>query len=221
MAVTGAPACNNNQHVSASQTTTSPVILSVLTTSPLRPLVVSYRPPSRMTQIIANALIQTPVSTRFFVMTTPPQERPNTIAGLQAKRKQLVKLRADLEGDVRKVTCDLDHIDACIRLFDPAADTATAIKRYATKHRAKKGQMRRFVLDRLKEATGPLTSLDIAAAWIADRGLKTDDGTRIMIRKRVGACLTSLRAQRFTHSPYQDGPHKMWCLVADDRHKPL
>lgn len=49
-------------------------------------------------------------------------ERPNTIAGLQAKRRQLVKLRKDLERDARKVTCDLDHIDACIRLFDPAAE---------------------------------------------------------------------------------------------------
>ena len=122
-------------------------------------------------------------------------ERPNTIAGLQAKRKELVKLRAALEADVRKVTCDLDHIDACIRLFDPTADTAAAIKRYATKHRAKKGQMRRFVLDQLKAAPGPITSLDIAEAWIADRGLKADHGTRVMIRKRVGACLTALQAK--------------------------
>jgi len=128
-------------------------------------------------------------------MTTPPVERPNTIAGLQAKRKELVKLRAALEADVRKVTCDLDHLDACIRLFDPSAATAATIKRYATKHRARKGQMKRFVLDRLKEAQGPLTSLDIAEAWVADRGLKIDHGTAVMIRKRVGACLTTLQAQ--------------------------
>jgi hypothetical protein len=130
-------------------------------------------------------------------MTTPPQERPNTIAGLQAKRKQLVKLRRDLEADVRKVTCDLDHLDACIRLFDPDADTAIARARYATKHRAKKGQMRRFVLDQLKAVKAPITSLDIAEAWIADRGLRTDHGTTVMIRKRVGACLTTLQAQGF------------------------
>lgn len=122
-------------------------------------------------------------------------ERPNTISGLQAKRRQLVKLRKDLERDVRKVTCDLDHLDACIRLFDPAADTAAAIQRYATKHRARKGQMRRFVLDQFKGATEPITSLTIAEAWIADRGLRTDHGTTVMIRKRVGACLTTLQAQ--------------------------
>lgn len=140
-------------------------------------------------------------------------ERPNTIAGLQAKRKELVKLRAALEADVRKVTCDLDHIDATIRLFDPSADTAAAIKRYATKHRAKKGQMRRFVLDRLKEATEPITSLDIAEAWIADRGLRADHGTTVMIRKRVGACLTTLQAQGVIAG---DGEaNRRWALIAD------
>ena len=143
-----------------------------------------------------------------------PLERPNTIAGLQAKRKQLVKLKADLEADVRKVTCDLDHLDACIRLFDPAADTR-AVKRYATKHRAKKGQMRRFVLDQLKAASGPITSRDLAEAWVKDRGLNADDGTRIMIRKRVGACLIALRAGRFVHTSGTDGEHKIWGLGAD------
>ena len=122
-------------------------------------------------------------------------ERPNTIAGLQAKRRQLVKLRKDLERDARKVTCDLDHIDACIRLFDPAADTAAAIQRYATKHRARKGQLRRFVLDQFKGATAPLTSLDVAEAWIADRQLRTDHGTTVLIRRRIGACLNTLQQQ--------------------------
>ena len=123
-----------------------------------------------------------------------------------------MKLRADLEADVRKVTCDLDHIDACIRLFDPTADTAAAIKRYATKHRAKKGQMRRFVLDRLKEATGPITSLDIAQAWIADRDLRTDDGTRVMIRKRVGACLTALQRDEVIRGRTLTKGQRAWSL---------
>ncbi len=139
-------------------------------------------------------------------------ERPNTISGLQAKRRQLVKLRKDLERDVRKVTCDLDHLDACIRLFDPTADTAAAIKRYATRHRAKKGQMRRFVLDRLKEALAPITSLDIAEAWIADRGLRTDHGTTVMIRRRVGACLNTLQQQQVITG--EGSVNRRWALNA-------
>ena len=139
-------------------------------------------------------------------------ERPNTIAGLQAKRRQLVKLRKDLERDARKVTCDLDHIDACIRLFDPAADTAAAIQRYATKHRARKGQMRRFVLDQFKAAKGPLTSIAVTEAWIADRGLRTDHGTTVMIRKRVGACLTTLQGAGVIRGESTGGVHKLYSL---------
>ena len=42
-------------------------------------------------------------------------ERPNTVAGLLAKRDELVKLRKQLEADLRKVTCDIDHLDAAVR----------------------------------------------------------------------------------------------------------
>lgn len=77
-----------------------------------------------------------------------------------------------------------------IRLFDPEADTRS-VKRYATKHITNKGRIGRFFLDMLEEATWPITSLEIGAAWIAERGLHIDDATRVIIRKRVGACLIS------------------------------
>jgi hypothetical protein len=34
-------------------------------------------------------------------------ERPNTVAGLLAKRKELAGLRAKLELDLKRVVCDL------------------------------------------------------------------------------------------------------------------
>ena len=50
-------------------------------------------------------------------------ERPNTVAGLVAKHKELCDLRDRYSVEMRKLTVDIDHLDACIRLFDPAADT--------------------------------------------------------------------------------------------------
>lgn len=137
------------------------------------------------------------------------RERPNTVSGLVAKRAELVKLRADLERELRAVTVDIDHLDGAIRLFDPT-QTPAARKRYATKHRAKKGQMQRFVLGALRTATGPLTSRDIAEAWCADRGLHADDGTMVVIRKRVGACLIALRAKGLAQDAGHVGEHKGW-----------
>lgn len=138
-------------------------------------------------------------------------ERPNTIAGLTAKHRELTKLRAMLEAELRKVTCDLDHVDACIRLFDPA-NTAAARKRYATKHRAKKGALKRFVLAMLKDASAPVTSRDITQAWIADRGLKADDETFVLLRKRVGACVTALKADGLVAEVPLPGDYKGWRL---------
>ncbi len=141
-------------------------------------------------------------------------ERPNTVAGLVEKRAELIKLRAELERELRAVTVDIDHLDACIRLFDPAT-TPAARKRYATKHRAKRGQMQRFVLDALRNARGPLTSRQIAEAWCGDRGLTADDSTLVLIRKRVGACLIALRAAGHAQDVGHAGDHKMWRLKID------
>jgi hypothetical protein len=140
-------------------------------------------------------------------------ERPNTVSGLIAKRAELIKLQSQLEAEVHKITCDLDHLDAAIALFDPA-NTPRAVARYAVKHRAKKGALKRFVLGFLRDASGPVTSKDITTAWIAARGLRADDATYVILRKRIGACLIALRAAGLVADIPQSGEYKGWRLVA-------
>jgi hypothetical protein len=125
---------------------------------------------------------------------TSPIERPNTIAGLVAKRDELVKYRDQLEADIRAVTVDIDHLEAAIRIFDPE-DTPAARRRYAALHRAPKGQSTRFVLRSLREASGPLTSRQLADMWCEDRGLTAKASTVSMLRKRLGATLKTLHSK--------------------------
>ena len=146
-------------------------------------------------------------------------ERPNTISGLQAKRAELAKLHKHLLAEAKKVLCDIDHIDACIRLFDPDADLERIrLNRYATKHRAPKGYMKRFVLAQLREATEPITSRQITDAWIKDRGLQPDEPTCVILRKRVGACLVTCQHEGLAEGAGQTtehdgwGPYKLWRL---------
>lgn len=136
-------------------------------------------------------------------------ERPNTIAGLVAKRDELAKLLKRIRADEKKVICDLDHIDAASRLFDPSAD-AGRIVRYPTKHRAKKGLVVRLVVRMLKEADRPLTSLDIVHQQIKERRLKADDATVVMLRKRVGTCLTKLKNDGLVRVVPQPGLYQGW-----------
>ena len=85
-------------------------------------------------------------------------------------------------------------LEEAIRLFDPNA-TPNAIKRHVVRHRAKKGTVKAFILDTLREADTPLTSAAITDLWLAARGLRVDEQTKIVMRKRIGAGLISSRAR--------------------------
>ena len=145
-------------------------------------------------------------------MTKAYPDRPNTIAGLLEKRAQLAGMVKFHRAELRKVICDLDHVDATIRMFDATADISR-VARYPTKHRATKGQASIFVLRMLKAATVPLTSLDIVQAQIKARGLKADEQTVVMMRKRVGATLSAQQRLGKVRSIPQHGRYKGWELV--------
>lgn len=139
-------------------------------------------------------------------------ERPHTVAGLLSKRDQLLALRKTLETETRKVTCDIDHLDACIALFDPA-NAPEVVKRYRTKHRAMHGHVKRFVLAFLRDAKGPVTSRDIAEAWITERGLRADNATFAIIRKRIGTCLTKLQIDGVIKGARSESDYKGWQMA--------
>lgn len=156
------------------------------------------------------------------MMNLSEYDRPNTVAGLVAKHKELSDLRERYRAEIKKLTIDIDHLDAAIRLFDPNADTSV-IKAYVIKHRAEKGSVKRFVLSMLREASGPLTSRQIAEAWVADRGLAADEATVVAIRKRIGACIKTCVTQGliedcgWTEDHDTNGPYKLWKVKRGDR----
>jgi hypothetical protein len=139
-------------------------------------------------------------------------ERPNTVAGLKAKRDELFAYRERLEVEHRKVTVDIDHLEGAIKLFDPKT-TPMALKAYVVRHRARKGTVKRFVLAMFKDATAPLSSGTITDAWCAARGLRTDDDTHILIMKRIGACLVALRNQGLVENISTRGREGIWRLL--------
>jgi hypothetical protein len=84
------------------------------------------------------------------------------------------------------------RIGTLVRLFDPET-TPNAIKRYVVRHRAKKGSVKAFLLDQLREADAPLTSFELTNRWLTARGLRVDEQTQIVMRKRIGAALITSR----------------------------
>ena len=61
--------------------------------------------------------------------------RPNTVAGSVEKHRELIALRDCHLAEVHKITVDVDHLDAVIRLFDPDADVSR-LRGHVTKHKA-------------------------------------------------------------------------------------
>jgi hypothetical protein len=139
-------------------------------------------------------------------------ERPNTVSGLEHKRDELARYRTALEAEIRKVTCDIDHLEAAIALFDPNA-TPNAIKRYVVRHRAKKGSVKAFILDTLREASEPLTSAALTDLWLARRGLRVNEDTRIVMRKRILAGLITSRARGVVRNEGVFDGHKGWVVA--------
>ena len=121
------------------------------------------------------------------------------------------------QRQLNELIADLDHIDSAIRIFDPDADiTLHRPKVYPTKHGAFRGEMRRFVMRALREATAPITSLEIAKEVVVGRGLSLEDErTVILVRKRVGACLWVLKGLNVVRQVPSKGEYKMWELVRE------
>jgi hypothetical protein len=139
-------------------------------------------------------------------------ERPNTVSGLEAKRDELIRYRNALEAEVLKVTCDVDHLEAAIALFDPNA-TPNAIKRYVVRHRAKKGSVKAFLLDTLRDADRPMTSAELTDLWLARRGLRVSEDVRTVMRKRIGAGLIASRARGVVRNEGEFGGLKGWVVA--------
>ena len=53
-------------------------------------------------------------------------DRPNTVAGLIAKHKELTRLREWHKAEIKRLSASLDQIAAVISLFDPSAETDAA-----------------------------------------------------------------------------------------------
>jgi len=139
-------------------------------------------------------------------------ERPNTVSGLIDKRREIAGRIEHVQRELRALVADLDHIDAAIRIFDPDADIGPA-KRYPIAHQAFRGEMARHVLDALRRADRPVTSLEIARHVMEGRGLKDDGRAVIVIRKRVGACLAKLREKGVVRDVPMAGEYKGWEMV--------
>ena len=142
-------------------------------------------------------------------------EHEHVLSALARKRGELAGEAAALRARLAQIATDLAHVDATIRLFDPDYDLADIrAKRPRGPDVARPGEMSRFVLDALREATEPLSTPTIAARLMTERGM--NQGSRNAVRnvtKRVGMALRHQEQRGVVRSKAGAGRMLLWGLA--------
>ncbi len=116
---------------------------------------------------------------------------PHVVTALIEKRRELAGKIEDLQRQTKLAVCELDHIEASLRIFKPDIDLAEHGPRpVPPPHSAFKGEVTRILLETLRKAGRPMNTRDLTEVLMRERGLPWDDlVTRRVITQRVGTCL--------------------------------
>ena len=135
----------------------------------------------------------------------------------------LVKRRAQIAGEltaaherVAKLASDLAAIDAALAVVAPDMEVeAIRPKLFRPPDDwAHRGQMSRLVLTLLRQARDPLTTREIAAQMILERGLDAGDRKLLpLMVRRVGAALRHQRDKGLVMSSDGPGNYQLWTIA--------
>lgn len=116
----------------------------------------------------------------------------------------LIKKRAEIVGRIQaaqaeaaRLVIELDHLDASIRIFDPAIDFADMpVKPLPPPNAAFRGEFQRSLLEMLRGTQRWQTTDDLTVRVMVQRRMNENDmPLRVVIRKRVGHALKRLQGK--------------------------
>ena len=134
----------------------------------------------------------------------------------------LKRKRAEMTGEIalcharlQKLSEDLEHLDATLRLFAPdfVAESILPKVFVPPKSWSKRGEMSRAVLSILRVAKGPLSTREVASMVVAQRGLDNDPGILNIMCRRVGHVLRDKRERGLIRSIEDTGLWLQWEVV--------
>lgn len=101
----------------------------------------------------------------------------HAVSGLAAKRSELTGEIAHYQALIKRLTVDVSHLDAAIKILSPGFDLRTIRSKEFRKRSSifNYGDALVQVLDVMREAGKPVTSIEIAHALLAKHGNQTED----------------------------------------------
>lgn len=137
------------------------------------------------------------------------------LEALKRKRAEITGEIARCHASLAKLSDDLEHLDATLRLFAPDFVAESILPKVFTppKSWSKRGEMSRAVLSILRVAKGPVTAREIAAQIVAQRGLESDHGILNVMTRRVAGVLRDKRERGAVRSIEETGLWLQWEIV--------
>lgn len=134
------------------------------------------------------------------------------LEALKRKRAEITGEIARCHASLAKMSDDLGHLDATLRLFAPDFVAESILPKVFTppKSWSKRGEMSRAVLSILRVAKGPLTTREIASMIVQQRGLEGDPGILNVMTRRVGHVLRDKRETGLVRSIEETGLWLQW-----------
>lgn len=134
------------------------------------------------------------------------------VTGLVKKRGKIAGDIANMHDRLNQLVKDLEHIDATLRIVAPDMEVESIRPQMfrPPEDWSKRGQMSRIVLSILRQAKEPLTSREIAAQLILERGMAMDNKLLRLMTKRVGVALRDKRDKGLAVSSETAGFHLLW-----------
>ena len=134
------------------------------------------------------------------------------LAGLTKRRAELSGEAETLRARLAQIATDTGHLDAVIRQFDPDYDLGgIRPKRPRTQDAAGRGDMSRFIMKVLRDATEPVATHEVVRRLMTERG--QDTGDRRLVKntmKRVGMAFSRQKANGTVRAIQGPGPVTLW-----------
>lgn len=139
----------------------------------------------------------------------------HVVTGLVAKRSEMAGLIQHFQSEISRISGDLRHLDATIKLFAPEFDLRTV---RAKEHRERNqyfrpGERPRMVLDILRESQGVMTARQIAEAIILRKGLESSADLVGQLQKNVLQAVKDLEGKGTLAQGGIDGAARAWRIA--------
>lgn len=147
----------------------------------------------------------------------------HVVSGLVAKHSELAGIIQFHRTEIERVTADLKHLDATIKLFSPETDLRSLGAKRVTSSSASMGGFKHFkskesqtmILDQLRVALEPLSAMMICTAIMADRGMEDTKDLRISIQRTLTGTLRRLEKRGLVEEAERSGLTVFWRVTQD------